>query len=1415
MAKNFVPAALALLGAQGALAGPLSLKSLFARDALSCDNNASNGTTYTSSAGTSYTILCGTDYGGGDLASGQASSFEDCINQCDSTTGCIDVSYVAPMCYMKSTLGTPSSTSYVWTAVSSKMITGQQLCVNGQGNDTSVDIPSTLSSNGTIPMTLLCQIDINGGDMYNVQSTSFKDCMSTCASTQSCVGVAYVAPTCYLKSTVEPGLDYNWVNSAVFTGYWKAYLSSVSAGASGASSGASSAVSSAASGVAAAASGAASAASSAIGTVGSCATTSSTTYSLACGVDYNGQDLSNANTNSFSDCLTLCDETSGCVGVAYVGGANPGVCYMKSSISAGISNSGVDSAARLGGASSGASSAISSAVSGVATAASGAASAVSSAVGTVGSCASTSSTTYSLACGIDYNGEDLSNANTNSFSDCLALCDETSGCVGVAYVGGANPGVCYMKSSISAGISNSGVDSAARLGGASTGATSAVAGAASGVSSAVAGAASGDSGVSGAVSGAVSALTSSSDITCPTNNGSIYPAPNGQNYQILCGVDNAGGDMASASVSSFAQCVQTCANTTGCVDVSFVPPNMCYMKNAIMPSHAASNVWTAVYVNTTSSSGSSSGSATSSGSGLLSGVATGAAGAASSAASGVATAVSGAASGVSGIASGAVASASSCAGIGSTTYTDSTGMSYSLACGVDYNGQDLSNANTNSFADCLTLCDRTSGCKGVAYVGGNNPGVCYMKSSVAAGVANSGVDSAMQLGSSSTGSASGVSSSAAAAASPVASSSAAAGLGGVVSSAAAGVASSVASVASSAAASPVAASSVAASPVAASSVAAAPIASSSTSSAASSSGTAAAYAQCGGTSGLVPWSGPTVCATGYTCVYQSLYYSQCQPIAGSSAAVAASSSAAAPASSAATSAAASVAKTSTTTAALAASSSATSSNGYALGYTQCGGSGWVGPTQCVSGFYCQYQNEFYSQCVLGTASSSSATTAKSSSAAAAPVASSSAAAVKSSTTSAAAAASSSATSSNGYALGYTQCGGSGWVGPTQCVSGFYCQYQNEFYSQCVLGTASSSSATTAKSSTTSAAPVASSTTSSAASAAGTAAGYAQCGGVSYSGPTVCATGFTCVYQSIYYSQCQPASSSSAAVAATTSAAKSSTTSAAAAASSSSTKSSSTAAAPVASSTTSSAASAAGTAAGYAQCGGVSYSGPTVCATGFTCVYQSIYYSQCQPASSSSAAVAASSSKAATTSAAVVASSSTTSAKASSTSSAASTLSTPFYIQIANTNTNTDGKYIVLSSGSSADSIAFTNYKTSATKFVIDSASQNLQEYNAPHANWAGYTQVQTGANGLQKYFFNQFSTSQSYTNCAFYSGVVSGAQVVGCQYAGTSTFALAGVCPNTSLDPYYTATTLIWGSQTTINNSGFTCYWAGLVVVSA
>ncbi|KAL4903975.1 putative mannan endo-1,4-beta-mannosidase F [Aspergillus multicolor] len=49
---------------------------------------------------------------------------------------------------------------------------------------------------------------------------------------------------------------------------------------------------------------------------------------------------------------------------------------------------------------------------------------------------------------------------------------------------------------------------------------------------------------------------------------------------------------------------------------------------------------------------------------------------------------------------------------------------------------------------------------------------------------------------------------------------------------------------------------------------------------------------------------------------------------------------------------------------------------------------------------------------------------------------------------------------------YGQCGGNNWSGATTCVSGYVCTYQNEWYSQCLPGTVTSSATSTTLTTTT-------------------------------------------------------------------------------------------------------------------------------------------------------------------------------------------------------------------------------------------------------------------------------------------------------------------------------------------------------------
>jgi endoglucanase len=52
---------------------------------------------------------------------------------------------------------------------------------------------------------------------------------------------------------------------------------------------------------------------------------------------------------------------------------------------------------------------------------------------------------------------------------------------------------------------------------------------------------------------------------------------------------------------------------------------------------------------------------------------------------------------------------------------------------------------------------------------------------------------------------------------------------------------------------------------------------------------------------------------------------------------------------------------------IAAFAGAASAQNTAGPWAQCGGSGWTGPTVCQSGYTCTVSNEWYSQCLPGTA----------------------------------------------------------------------------------------------------------------------------------------------------------------------------------------------------------------------------------------------------------------------------------------------------------------------------------------------------------------------------------------------------------------------------------------------------------------
>ncbi|KAK5122838.1 hypothetical protein LTR85_003753 [Meristemomyces frigidus] len=84
---------------------------------------------------------------------------------------------------------------------------------------------------------------------------------------------------------------------------------------------------------------------------------------------------------------------------------------------------------------------------------------------------------------------------------------------------------------------------------------------------------------SSASSSTAAAAVNTATVSCPGSNSTTYTT-NGLNFLIECGIDHSGGDLSSKSVSSFSACINACATTAGCVDVS-LSGSACYLKQSV------------------------------------------------------------------------------------------------------------------------------------------------------------------------------------------------------------------------------------------------------------------------------------------------------------------------------------------------------------------------------------------------------------------------------------------------------------------------------------------------------------------------------------------------------------------------------------------------------------------------------------------------------------------------------------------------------------------------------------------------------------------------------------------------------------------------------------------------------------------
>lgn len=193
-------------------------------------------------------------------------------------------------------------------------------------------------------------------------------------------------------------------------------------------------------------------------------------------------------------------------------------------------------------------------------------------------------------------------------------------------------------------------------------------------------------------------------VVCPGSNSTQYVSSNGATFLVECGIDHAGGDLSSASASTFEACIDLCAANSQCVDVSY-SGTACYLKNVYKPPVSNANVNAAKLISSTTGAATPTTSVT--------GATTSATSAATSASMPL-----------------------SCPSANGTAY-GSNGLTFNIECSLDHAGGDLSGANTGTFDACIALCSATATCVDVSFAPAS--GMCYLKSTLNAAVANSGV----------------------------------------------------------------------------------------------------------------------------------------------------------------------------------------------------------------------------------------------------------------------------------------------------------------------------------------------------------------------------------------------------------------------------------------------------------------------------------------------------------------------------------------------------------------------------------------------------------------------------------------------------------------------------------------------------
>ena len=368
---------------------------------ISCDSTPPPASIYSvGSSGRTFTTACQQDTTGPVLSISNAGLY-DCIQSCAAVKACAAVSWTAGTCYQKSSTGSLVPSNSVSTFYDYSASSNAPICPSSDGQTYT----STKQS-----FVIGCGIDYPGiGDMGPSSQPDLRTCIDTCDSTTGCVAVAYSGNTCYLKNTIGPASSNSGVQSAVVAG--TVSQSSAPIGHPSCPS-----------------------------DDGTVVTRGGLAYTIKCGADYYGGDLTSTQTTSFGACIDACSASKQCVDVSYVQGA----CYLKSQLTTLAANEQVWTA--------------------VQTTASRAPPADTNSLSvrcpgdnpvSYTSTAGTSSKAFSISCGTDYYGGDFLFLETDTLQKCVDTCASHSECVSLSYRGVG----CYLKSTLTTPVTdpNSGV----------------------------------------------------------------------------------------------------------------------------------------------------------------------------------------------------------------------------------------------------------------------------------------------------------------------------------------------------------------------------------------------------------------------------------------------------------------------------------------------------------------------------------------------------------------------------------------------------------------------------------------------------------------------------------------------------------------------------------------------------------------------------------------------------------------------------------------------------------------------------------------------------------------------------------------------------------------------------------------------